>query len=346
MTLERDLAEGLPKFLTDYKIFVPFIILVRLAISFIFFAGGIGLIVYGIPMGIYYGLTLLFPSINFDFIIHKSLELFLTYGIIAALYYASKFYFKDQFKNSETVRAFQKWFLISACIVCTGIFGWIIGTSHTASEMLNSSMKLSTENGIVFFLVALIPILFGFINIINEKKEILNPQSKQNYSAGYDAYEEAKKLLVLTGAKRKDNEALLLLDKAIECGIEKAYADRAFILQGLNFHYDAITDFYNAIQLAKDDANLYFGRGHSRDIVGDYDGAVSDLQKAIEFSKIDNETNRIYNTADFITDGSWESATVFYELQLVTLLQNQKYSEGSMKEIYEKRIKEIKRRSN
>lgn len=174
---------------------------------------------------------------------------------------------------------------------------------------------------------------------------VKTPESKSRFSEGWNAHNEAKELYKLQGKDRRDELCLLHLDKAIECGIYDAYADRGFILQGLDYHYDAIEDFNHSISLAKDDANLYFGRGHSRGIIGDYDGSISDLQKAIELSKIDNEKNRKYNSSDFITEKNWHSITHFYQLQLESKLKAKESSQKEhLKVLYERRIKEIKRR--
>ena len=135
--------------------------------------------------------------------------------------------------------------------------------------------------------------LFSFLF----KQSAREPETKSRYVEGLLAYEkfvEAEKRFVYKGEIINANEALLLLDKAIECGVTQAYSGRAFTLQGLEFHYDAIDDFNKAIEYSKNDANLYFGRGHSRKIIADYESAVSDLRIAVELIKEDNELNNIY----------------------------------------------------
>ena len=107
------------------------------------------------------------------------------------------------------------------------------------------------------------------------------------------------------------------LDKAINCGIIEAYGDRAFTLQLLNFHYDAIDDFNKAIEECNCfDSNLYFGRANSKQGIEDYDGAISDLTKALEYSKDDNERNREYSLM------LGYSITLFYEMHLNLMHQS------------------------
>jgi tetratricopeptide (TPR) repeat protein len=66
-------------------------------------------------------------------------------------------------------------------------------------------------------------------------------------------------------------------------------------LQALNYHLDAIADFDYGLIVEPQDCNLYFGRAISKEAIGDYNGALSDIDKAIEFSKLENITNQQYN---------------------------------------------------
>ena len=58
-----------------------------------------------------------------------------------------------------------------------------------------------------------------FFNQKNTNKE---PKSQSRFVEGWDAYQEAKKLFFIKDKKEQKNEqALLLFDKAIECGCSK-----------------------------------------------------------------------------------------------------------------------------
>ena len=135
----------------------------------------------------------------------------------------------------------------------------------------------------------------------------------------------------------------MLFDKAIECGITDAYAERAFCLQGLGFHYEAIIDFDEAIIHENYDANLYYGRGHSKTIVADFDGAISDLKKAVELSQIPNKQNAEYD--DEMSKSGWSSVAQFYIFHLQMAIDTKKSCESEiLKTFYTQRAGEIKRR--
>lgn len=180
--------------------------------------------------------------------------------------------------------------------------------------------------------------LFGKQNLQEE------PQKKPSQYDGISAYEKAQKIFYDQNIKdRNDEEALLLFDIAIENGVNAAHADRAFCLQALRFEFDAISDFNKAILNSKYDANLYFGRGHSKSSVADFDGAISDLKMAIELSKIDSELNQIYS--DKIKEDGWGSVTQLYESALNQTLAHKLSSEKEhMKEYYLLRTEKIERR--
>ena len=106
-------------------------------------------------------------------------------------------------------------------------------------------------------------------------------------------------------SKNQFEAALSCYDEAINSGVKEAYALRAFCLQRLFFDLDAIADFDKAIKISPEDCNLYFGRHESRYEVGNYEGAIDDLKKAIELSRT------AQNQADY---GS--SITQTYEVAL------------------------------
>ena len=127
-----------------------------------------------------------------------------------------------------------------------------------------------------------------------EEKE----QSQKKWD-GFDFFQKGQDCYF----NRQTNEALSYFEKAFEYGFAetfpseatKLYDLRAGCLQELNFHYDAINDFDKSIILSSNDCNKYFSRSTSKGAILDFEGAVADLEKAIELSKIDNELNREYN---------------------------------------------------
>ncbi|WP_153796203.1 tetratricopeptide repeat protein [Foetidibacter luteolus] len=175
-----------------------------------------------------------------------------------------------------------------------------------------------------------------------QKLKNYNPLKTKHTVPGWDDYLAARELFVKQG---KNTEALLLLDEAIERGIDYALADRAFCLQELELHYDAIEDFNNAIAVFPKDANLYYGRGHSRMILTEYDNAIADLKKAIEFSHSSNSMHEQYN--DDIVGKGWNSLQEFYEFQLQTILERKdSFRNPELEKMYLQIAKEIKRRNN
>lgn len=158
---------------------------------------------------------------------------------------------------------------------------------------------------------------------------------------GWDEYLAARELFVKQG---KNNEALVLLDEAIGKGIHYAYADRAFCLQELELHYDAVEDFDKAISAFPKDANLYYGRGHSKMVLTEYDNAVSDLKKAIEYSHLTSSIHEQYD-ADIIAKG-WNSLQEFYEFQLQTILERKdSFRNPELEKMFLQIARDIKRRN-
>ena len=126
--------------------------------------------------------------------------------------------------------------------------------------------------------------------------------------------------------------------------LDDAYKYRAYCLQALEFHLDAIDDFSKTIELTPDDCNLYFSRSMSKMSMYDCEGQVSDLEKAIELSKINNELNQEYllNAKEMGRD----SHTLIYQMQLYAVkprLETNLYNElrdhsKATKNIYKRRF--------
>ncbi|MEO6674268.1 MAG: hypothetical protein ABIN93_12620 [Ginsengibacter sp.] len=62
-----------------------------------------------------------------------------------------------------------------------------------------------------------------------------------------------------------------------------------------NKHYDVISDFDNVISYSKVDANSYFGRNQLKKIITDYEGSLSELEKAIKLCQIPTKLNEEYD---------------------------------------------------
>jgi tetratricopeptide (TPR) repeat protein len=154
---------------------------------------------------------------------------------------------------------------------------------------------------------------FNSLRNLFTKKARVSTQQEQQWLEGVHAFKKGSKLF----RENKHQEALDCFDRAIECGFggEGIYGLRAWSLQGLGFHLDAVDDFLKAISLAPEEADLYFGCSISRSATGDFAGCVSDLQEAIRLSKLDNEYNDFWN--NYAKETGWPSATAHYEMDLV-----------------------------
>lgn len=167
-----------------------------------------------------------------------------------------------------------------------------------------------------------------------------------NRYPGLIAYLEAKEIFFNDNMQNRNIEkALELYDIAITHGIKEAFSERAFCLQELNYHFDAIQDFDNAIDNNSEDANLYFGRAHSKSCISNFEESITDFRKAIELSKVDLELNRLYTSK--MKESGWKSVTNFYENQLrITLTWHRQSLEPALKEFYEIKARNVKRRNS
>ncbi len=97
--------------------------------------------------------------------------------------------------------------------------------------------------------------------------------------------------------KAEWEEALNYFDKAIDKGYDKdkIFEFRGICLQSLGYECDAIEDFNKAILSSPEDCNLYYTRAICKGAIYDYEGEVTDIEKAMELAKIDTNINRKYN---------------------------------------------------
>lgn len=158
---------------------------------------------------------------------------------------------------------------------------------------------------------------------------------------GLNAYHVANDLF--HNKKVRNKSVLDYYDLAIDQGIKQAYGDRAFCLQVLGYHYDALSDFTIALELNLFDTNLYFGRATSKKSIGDLEGAIEDLKTAISLAKIPNKENDELNKR--ASELGWKSVRTLYEMELLNDEQELEFNKKNQ-DISErlKNIKEIKRR--
>ncbi len=111
------------------------------------------------------------------------------------------------------------------------------------------------------------------------------------------AYERGRSLF----AVRSFQEALGQFDLAIANGFEEEmkfqdgeiYIWRAGCLQMLNFHLDAIDDFDRGILISPGNGERHFQRSVSKGAVGDFAGAVADLEEAVRLDSANNHENQL-----------------------------------------------------
>lgn len=194
------------------------------------------------------------------------------------------------------------------------------------------------------------------INLFKKKiqsSEYGTQQTNEKLYEGFLAFQEGEKLY----ENRKNNEALNYFDLAIDKGfLEKSYEFRGRCLQELNYDYDAIDDFNQAIAMTPEDCKLYFSRSLSKGAIGDFQGEVDDLEKAIELSRTGNDRNREYdiNAQQMgFTDASslFRSYLKIAKQRLDSYLQDQQtittaspHMKALIEDTWKKRMKTISRR--
>ncbi|MCK4462470.1 MAG: hypothetical protein KAW46_11740 [candidate division Zixibacteria bacterium] len=137
--------------------------------------------------------------------------------------------------------------------------------------------------------------------------------------------------------EKRFEDALANLDRAIECGIgDEAYAMRADCLQALDYHLEAIEDYDRAILQEPEDCNLRFLRSCSKNAICDDEGALIDLQEAIELSKIDNELNRSY--AAVARESGYQGHTALYEMDLIKAKSDKNMDEELRQELRRRKL--------
>ncbi len=151
-------------------------------------------------------------------------------------------------------------------------------------------------------------------NLFKRKSRELTEEDHK-FNEAFDAFLKGKELY----SERKFQDAMDYFDRAIQSGVDDSYSEiyelRAISLQSLNFDLEAIDDFNKAISLKPEEANLYFMRGLSRGVIGDFTGRVSDYKEAVRLSEIENKYNEFWN--NYAKETGWKSATSLYETYLI-----------------------------
>lgn len=140
--------------------------------------------------------------------------------------------------------------------------------------------------------------------------------------------------------------ALYYFDRSIENGHYKddIFEFRGTCLQALGYDFDAIKDFDKAIYFFPTNCNLYYFRSISKQTILDYEGAISDIKKAIELSKLDNNLNKIYNE-NAINNGFKNGVVGMYEIALYGAKSKLKNDIREIKKDFcDEQLKLIKRR--
>lgn len=198
------------------------------------------------------------------------------------------------------------------------------------------------------------------------KTYLTDGQQSGKRSQSLDYFDRAKESYF----NKEKSEALLYFDKALELGFvdyfqnhaATFYALRASCLQEFEFHFEAINNFGKSIFFSQNDSNAFFSRSISKTAVLDYQGAISDLEKAIELSKTDDEQNKEYNNVAR-EQGCENGASDFYgarllrakmelnwELESIQNIENassqneKQYRQEMYDEEREKKLNRVKRR--
>ncbi len=127
--------------------------------------------------------------------------------------------------------------------------------------------------------------------------------------------------------KEEFGEALKSFDEATQNGFDEddVYLLRAFCQNSLgpslgdhnSLNQNAILDFSIYLLRHPNDCNTYYMRGMTRQRVGDNDGAVNDLEKAVTLSKENTKENQVLKQGAL--EMGWNSHTALYESYLKTV---------------------------
>ncbi|WP_428329628.1 hypothetical protein [Mucilaginibacter sp.] len=155
--------------------------------------------------------------------------------------------------------------------------------------------------------------------MVNFFKQLFSAGRKEESSEaillleGYDTFETARKLEL----EENMEEALKYYDIAINGGLNRALSPQAFILQKLDYDFEAIEAFTKAISNSPKDSNIFFGRHLSKSKIGDIEGAIEDIKQAILLSKTNSHLNREYDTE--VQKLGYPNIETFYKTYLLNV---------------------------
>ena len=170
----------------------------------------------------------------------------------------------------------------------------------------------------------------------------------EDFKIGKELFRESVQKVPMPPERRKQKitAALEFFDKAIEKGYDKVevFSFRGMCLRDLNFDLDAIEDFNRCIDKEPGRASFYYDRAITKQYIYDYDGSLSDFNKAIELSKLDNEDTEYWN--DYAIKTGYNSGTQKYEQDLNFMMDDKERTERGSRwlEVIEKKKSDIKRR--
>lgn len=134
--------------------------------------------------------------------------------------------------------------------------------------------------------------LFKFLKKQQKESEgeKLEPTSK--WDEGRPEFEKGVKLF----QNFQHSEALICFDNAINLNYHKyenrIYGYRAWCLLTFNYNLEAIEDFDLAINEDSNNSNNYYGRSISKGRIGNFQGEIDDLKKALQIHQLDNKINK------------------------------------------------------
>ena len=151
-----------------------------------------------------------------------------------------------------------------------------------------------------------------------------NPSVNENLEIG-------KKLYLAS----KFQDAIVYLDNAINSGFENdAYEVRGNCLQKLDYHYNAIENFDQAIEIDPLKFSIYYSRAISKRAILDFTGQIEDLHNAIYYyrknTNVENHVLKAFET-DLLTakmnieglrQNMYEARKTLPSLEIKTLIKD------------------------
>jgi tetratricopeptide (TPR) repeat protein len=176
---------------------------------------------------------------------------------------------------------------------------YLKGDLKTAFDEIDTAIKIDNTN--LDFLIIKSD-FFAFADNYEPAIDILNTISKKNFKLdtvnfklgtcyfGYGNFFSVNKNNEVK-AEEAYKKALVYYNKAIGFNMHyyNAYLEKQHVFHNLNQYNEAISIVNTAINLFPDSLTLIFNRGVEKIYLGDFTGALIDLNTAIESNKLDSE---------------------------------------------------------